>query len=135
MRDVFLRLESIRDDQMDKLHHHRQGRVRMGRQEAEGAKGILGRRPFVKQVCGATTDGRPVKKDVRGYKSYTEARGTGARGVFYCWNLPHGGCYQIQEAVSRTRSRRYYAIVIDGALNEISEKEAALYGAGHIQLA
>lgn len=135
MRDAFLKLEAIRDDAIDKLHHHRQGRVRMGRQEAAGALGALIRRPFVKRVVGATKAGKPVKQDVRGFKSYAEARGTGARGVYYCWNLPHGGCYQVQEATSRNAARRYFAIVVDGELNEVSEQQAALYAVGAITLA
>ena len=135
MRDAVLKLEAINDDKIDKLREHRAGRMLMGKQEAAGAAGALGRRPFVKQVVGADYAGRPVKKDVRGYKDYRAARGLGRRGVFYCWNLPHGGCYQIQEATSLLNARRYYAIVIDGAIHEISEKEASLYGAGKIQLA
>lgn len=135
MRPAVLKLEAIRDNQIDKLRHHRMGKVRMGKQEAEGAAGYLGRRPFVKRVIGATQDGRPVKRDIKGRKSYTEANSIGSRGVYYWWTLDHGCCVQIQEAISIRKKRRYYAIVIDGALHEISEKEAALYGAGHISLA
>lgn len=135
MRDAFLRLESVNDDKIDKLRAHRSGRVRMGRQEAAGAAGALSRRPFVKQIVGVDHVGKPVKTLVRGFKDYRQAHGIGRRGVYYCWNLPHGGCFQIQEAVSLNRRRRYYAIVIDGEIHEISEREAALYGAGYIQLA
>lgn len=135
MRDAILKLEAIRDDAIDKLHHHRKGRVRMGKQEAAGAAGALGRRPFVKQIVGADHAGRPVKKSVPGRKSYREAKGTGARGVFYYWTLPHGFCVLVQEAVSRTAARRYYAIVFDGAVHAISEREAVLYATGEIQLA
>lgn len=134
MRDAVLKLEAIRDDVIDKLYHHRRGRVRMGRREAEGAAGALGRRPFVKQVVGCDYAGKPIKKAIAGRKSYAEARGAGSRGVFYLWNLPHGFCGQIQEAVSRTTSRRYYAIVFDGSVHEITEREAVLYACGKIQL-
>lgn len=135
MRPAVLKLESIRDDAIDKLRHYRRGRVRMGRQEAEGAAGVLGRRPFVKQVTGADHAGRPTKKPVPGRKSYMAANAIGSRGVYYWWTLPHGGCFQIQEATSRKKARRYYVIVVDGEIHEITEKEAALYGAGIISLA
>lgn len=134
MRDAVLKLEAINDDKIAKLREHRAGKMRMGAQEASGAAGALGRRPFVKRVTGADHAGRPVKEAMRGFKDYRAATGLGRRGVFYCWNLPHGGCYQIQEATSLRQARRYYAVVIDGALHEITEKEAALYGAGHIAL-
>lgn len=135
MRDAILKLEAINDDKIDKLRMHRAGRVRMGRQEAAGAAGALGRRPFVKRVVGINHAGRPVKKAVQGRKSYDDATALGRRGVYYYWSLPHGFCCQIQEAISLRHARRYYAIVVNGKIHEISEKEAALYGAGIISLA
>lgn len=134
MRSVALKLEAIHDDKIDKLYHARHGRVRMGRQEMAGAKGKLGRRPFVKRVTGVTPQGVPIKKSVGGKKSYKDAVGTGARGVYYNWILRHGECYQVQRAISRRKARKYFIIIIDGSTHEISQTEVALYVSGKISL-
>lgn len=127
MTDVILKLESIRDDQRDKYWAHLSGRVRMGRAEVSGSKSLMGMKPFVKEVIGINHEGRLVKKDVSGKKEYREAVGTGARGVFYWYSLRQGGCYLIQEQVSRRKSRKYYALVNNGELHELTEAQAASY--------
>lgn len=127
MQDVTLKLESIRDDQRDKYWHHLHGRVRMGKSEVKGSKWLMGQKPFVKEVVGVNHAGRPVKRDVPGKKSYVEARGAGARGVYYWFNLLQGRCYLVQEQKSRTRSRIYYVIVNNGTTHEISESQAIDY--------
>lgn len=132
MQDVALKLESIRDDFREKYWHKVNCRLGMGGSEIKGAKWAMGERPFVKEVVGVDRAGRPVKRTVRGNKSYSEARGTGARGVFYWYSLRQGCCYFIQEQVSRTRSRRYYAFVNAGALHEIGEADAAAFVASTV---
>lgn len=127
MQDVMLKLESVRDDQRDKYWHHLHGRVRMGASEVKGSKWLMGQKPFVKEIFGVNHAGRPMKRDVVGKKSFTETRGSGARGVFYWFNLRHGGCYLIQEQPSRYRSRQYYGIVANGTLHEVSEDKVIDY--------
>lgn len=119
-----LKLESIRDDQRDKYWRHLQGRVHMGHNQIKGSKWLMGQRPFVKEVIGIDRAGRPVKRNVVGKKSYLAAVGTGARGVFYWFNLKQGRCYCIQEQVSRYRSKTYYGIVNSGHLHEVTEAGA-----------
>lgn len=126
-QDVMLKLESIRDDQRDKYRHHLRGHVHMSPGEAKGAQSLMGQKPFVKEVVSINHAGRPVKRDVAGKKSYIDARGTGARGIYYWFNLLQGRCYLVQEQQSRTRIRRYYAIVNEGRMIEISEHQAIDY--------
>lgn len=127
MTDVILKLESIRDDQRDKYWSHLNDRVRMGRSEVKGSRSLMGMKPFVKEVIGVNHEGRPVKKELKGKKDYRDAAGTGARGVFYWYSLKQGSCYFIQEQISRRKSRRYYALVNNGKIHEISESHAASY--------
>lgn len=127
MQDVMLKLESIRDDQRDKYWNHLQGRLRMGAAERKGSQGLMDQRPFVKEVVAVDRVGRPVKRPLAGKKCYLDAAGSGARGVYYWFTLRHGCCYLIQEQVSRTRTRRYYAIAANGALQEIGEREAVAF--------
>lgn len=129
MPDISLALECVRDDQIDKLWHWRRGKVRMSPGEIAGAKGKLGRRPFVKEVVGVDHAGRPVKKAVQGRKSYLDAiDDIGKRGVKYWFTLKPGRCYQIQEALSHNRARRYFAIAAeDGRLVEVTGEMAAGY--------
>lgn len=127
MHDVPLKLESIRDDFRDKYWHHLRGRVCMGKAEAKGAAGVMGMRPFVKEVIGVDHAGRPVKRELRGKKCYLDARGSGTRGVHYWFTLRQGGCYLVQEQTSRTATRRRYVMVNGGAMHEISEAQAIAY--------
>lgn len=127
MTDVILKLESVRDDQRDKYWAHLNGRARMGKGEIKGSKSLMGMKPYVKEVVGVNHEGRPVKKNILGKKEYRHAVGTGARGVFYWYSLRQGGCYLIQEQVSRRKSRKYYALVNNGELHELTEAQAASY--------
>lgn len=132
MQDVALKLESIRDDQRDKYWHHLRGRVRMGASEVKGSKWLMSQKPYVKEVIGVNHAGRPVKKEIRGRKCYSDAVGAGARGVYYWYTLRHGGCYKIREQVSRYRARTYYAIALNGQLHEVSESDAVRYVASTV---
>lgn len=127
MQDIMLKLESIRDDQRDKYWAYLNGRARMGRSEIKGSKWLMGQKPFVKEIVGVNYAGRPIKRDVPGKKSYSEARGTGTRGVYYWFNLQQGRCYLVHEQTSRTKSRRYYTVINNGVSREITEDQAIAY--------
>lgn len=127
MQDVILKLESIRDCQRDKYWNYLQGRVRMGKSEVSGSKWLMGQKPSVKEVVSVNHDGHPVKRLIRGKKSYAEATGVGDRSVFYWFNLRQGRCYLIREQMSQRRSRQYYVFINNGATHEISEAQAVAY--------
>lgn len=127
MKDVHIKLESIRDDQRDKYWAHLNGRVRMGHQEKKGAAGLMGKRPFVKEVVGVNHASHPIKKDVKGKKCYRDAVGTGARGVYYWYVLKQGRCYYIQEQVSRKHTKRYFVIINNGIAHKISKEQVVYY--------
>lgn len=127
MPDVTIKLESIRDDQRDKYWHYLHGSVRMGKSEVKGSRWLMGEKPFVKLITGVNHAGVPTKREIEGRKSYTEARGSGARGVFYWYTLQEGECYQIRQQVSRTKSETVFAVVHNGALVEATQDQVARY--------
>lgn len=127
MQDVILKLESIRDCQRDKYWNYLRGRVRMGKSEINGSKWLMGQKPSVKEVISVSHDGRPVKRQLQGKKSYAEASGIGDRAVFYWFNLRQGRCYLIREQMSRRRSRQYYVFINNGEIHEITDAQAVAY--------
>jgi hypothetical protein len=128
MQDVVLKLESIRDDQRQKYAEHLRGNVPMGKAEIGGLKWLMGRRPSVMEVVGVNRNGAPIKRSVKGRKSYAEAKTpTGTRGVYYWFTLRQGCCYHIQEQVSVRKTRRHYVIVNDGVLIDLTEQDVLTY--------
>jgi hypothetical protein len=124
MTDISIGLESIGDNKRDKLWHHRNRNVRMGSQEAAGAMGLLGDRPFVKRLVCIDAAGNITKSALRGKKCYQDSSGTGARGVYYWYQLKEGLCYQIQRQVSWARTERIFVYAHNSSLIEISEDQA-----------
>lgn len=129
MADVTIKLESIGDDHREKLHLWRQGRLHMSADNVRMCKSLLGRRPFVKLVTGVDHAGVPTKRAVKGHKDFSQAQGTGGRGIFYWFTLKDGECYQIQQQMSWKKSERTYVVVRNGTLVEATEEQAARYAA------
>ncbi len=128
MADVSLRLESIGDAQRHKYWLHQSGKAKMGEQAARGAASLMGKKPFVKLVVGMSPKGRPVKREIVGFKDYTSVQsGIGQRGVFYCYSLREGGMYLIREQISQKRTKEYWAFVWKGRIHRVSEAVALDY--------
>lgn len=127
MPDLTIKLESIGDDHREKLHLWRKGKLHMSPDNVRMCKSLLGRKPFVKIVTGVNHAGIPTKREIKGHKSYLDAKGTGGRGVFYWFDLKEGECYQIRQQLSWKRAETIFAVVRQGSLVEVTQEQARQY--------
>lgn len=78
--------------------------------------------PWVARLVGLTERGF-AREFVRGRRDYTEATGTGSRGIWVHYLLDDG-LYEVNEPVAFGKARRYFLLVQGGAARELTMREA-----------
>lgn len=112
---VTLRLHAIADDLANMAAWARRHPSVAARVPMRHWRYLYGRphRPWVADV----TDGD--RRFLRGHKDYSEANGTGSRGVYVYYHLEPGRVYEVNELLDRTTARRYLARVENGHIVEV----------------
>ena len=78
--------------------------------------------PWVAKIVGTNTKFGLEREFVKGRKDYSTASSSGQRGVMMHYLL-EPGIYEIQEILSLSKSRRYFARSEAGRLVEIDREE------------
>lgn len=107
-RITTLRLESIGDDCRARLHAYRQGKCRMTLDELTRCLSLEHKGPWVAEIVGIGPDGTLQRRYLTGMKSYRDATGVGARGVYLHYHLDQSCIYEIQEPISWRKVDRYF---------------------------
>jgi|SRR5579884_2167758 len=92
-------------------------------ENTERYREFLGRnqsRPWVKRLI--RKEGQLEHEFMYAQIDYSQANGTGSRGVYLYYWLP-SGVYEVNERCSWTRTRRYFCRVEYGQLQEITQEE------------
>lgn len=80
------------------------------------------RRPWVARIVGSDPRFKYQREFIKGTKDYSEASGTGNRGVYY-WFTLENGIYEVHSHASWKHQRRYFVRVIDSEITEIKKEE------------
>lgn len=84
-----------------------------------------GTNPYCKRIKAVGRDGFIVTEFMKFNRDYTDANGVGTRGVYDYYILPPG-IYEILEAVSWKKSRKYYLFIDDGYSEQEMNYEEAI---------
>ncbi len=120
---ITLKLEAIDDDFAQVVgsivRFMREAGMRAGENHFRG----VARRPWVAEITG-WRGGRWYEREfLDGNKDYSQANSIGSRGVYLYYYLREGRIYEVNELSGRTRSRRYFCTVCDGAVIEMDASE------------
>jgi hypothetical protein len=83
---------------------------------------ICPRRAWIACITGRDEKYKYAREFIKPIKDYSEASGTGARGVYYNYFLDDG-IYEVNELVSWKNQRRYFVRVKDGRYIVINKDE------------
>jgi len=81
------------------------------------------KQPWVAQIIGKDWQFGFRRNFLRGNIDYSQASGTGKRGVYLWFILEDGMVYEVEHHVSWKNQRRYFCTVKEGQVIEISKAE------------
>jgi len=79
-------------------------------------------KPWVARITGIDEQYGFAREFVHGYTDYSNASGTGARGIYIRYALKDG-IYEVNERISWKHVRRYFIRVQDATITEIDRDE------------
>jgi hypothetical protein len=81
------------------------------------------RRPWVARINGLDEEGRFVRDFIKPLKDYANANSVGSRGIYHNYLLD-SGLFEIYSPRTWNRDDRYFALIENGQLREMSMIEA-----------
>ncbi|MGN6107697.1 MAG: hypothetical protein ACTHU0_21485 [Kofleriaceae bacterium] len=81
------------------------------------------RRPWVARITGRDAKFGLGREFVEAKRDYSEATGSGKRGVKLWFLLEEGGYFEVCEWLSARRQRRYFVKVVEGYVREVERAE------------
>lgn len=77
----------------------------------------------VSQIFGTAGNGQWIKAYLSGLKDYSKANSQGSRGIMVSYSLEEGPIYYIESPLAWKNMDRYFARILEGAKDRMSEAE------------
>jgi len=78
---------------------------------------------WVAEILGFSEEFMFKRKFLKGNKDYTNSNGAGSRGIFLYFILQENKIYEIQKPIKWKKDKRFFAIIKNNILIEITIKE------------